>query len=61
MASGIQMNDKLKKPNSEEIFCANYFSVSGKTVNLYNALLYASLYKERDPMGSLKDFKAKMQ
>lgn len=61
MASGIQMNDKLKKPNSEEIFGANYFSVSGKTVNLYNALLYASLYKERDPMGSLKDFKAKMQ
>ena len=61
MASGIQMNDKLKKPNSEEIFGANYFSVSGKTVNLYNALLYASLYKERDPVGSLKDFKAKMQ
>jgi subtilisin family serine protease len=61
MASGIQMNDKLKKPNSEDVLGPNYFSNSGKTVNLYNALLYASLYKERDPMGSLKDFEAKMQ
>ena len=59
MASGIDMNEKLKKPNSEDILDPYSYSISGKTVNLYNALLYASNYKEKDPLGSLRKFKSK--
>ena len=59
MSSGIQMNDKLKQPDSDEILGRDSFSISGKTVNLYNALLYASIYKEKDPENSLKKFKSK--
>ena len=59
MASGIDMNEKLKKPNSEDILAPFSYSISGKTVNLYNALLYASNYKEKDPLGSLRKFKSK--
>ena len=59
MSSGIQMNDKLKQPDSDDILGRDSFSISGKTVNLYNALLYASIYKEKDPENSLKKFKSK--
>ena len=59
MASGINMNKTLKKPNSEEILDPSAFSVSGKTVNLYNALLYASTFKEKDRLGFLRKFKPK--
>jgi subtilisin family serine protease len=59
MASGINMNKTLKKPNSEEVLDPYSFSISGKTVNLYNALLYASTFKEKDPPGSLRKFKSK--
>ena len=40
MASGINMNKTLKKPNSEEILDPSAFSVSGKTVNLYLSLIH---------------------
>ena len=53
------MNDKLKQPDSDDILGRDSFSISGKTVNLYNALLYASIYKEKDPENSLKKFKSK--
>ena len=53
------MNDKLKKPDSDEILGRESFSITGKTVNLYNALLYASIYKEKNPENSLKKFKSK--
>ncbi len=59
MTSGIEMNDKLKKPDSDEILGRESFSITGKTVNLYNALLYASIYKEKNPENSLKKFKSK--
>ena len=59
MSSGIHMNDKLKQPDSDETLGPDSFSITGKTVNLYNALLYASIYKEKDPENSLKKFKSK--
>ena len=33
MSSGIQMNDKLKQPDSDDILGRDSFSISGKTVN----------------------------
>ena len=59
MASGVEMNDKLKSPNSEDVLVPSSFSKSGKTVNLYNALLYASIFKEKDQKGSLTKFNSK--
>tara|TARA_B110000444_G_C18845752_1_gene601865 strand:+ start:918 stop:2504 length:1587 start_codon:yes stop_codon:yes gene_type:complete len=59
MSSGVDMNKTLKKPKSDDILDPNSFSRSGKTVNLYNALLFASNYKEKDPLGFLRKFKSK--
>ena len=59
MASGIDMNKTLKKPNSEDVLDPYSFSITGKTVNLYNALIYASNYKEKNTLGFLRNFKSK--
>ena len=58
--SGINMNSKLKEPGSGNILEPSVMSITGKTVNLYNALIYASIYKKNDPEGSLKKFKSKL-
>ena len=42
LESGIQMYSSLKIPSSDNIETPNFFSKTGKLVNLYNALLYAS-------------------
>ena len=42
LESGIQMYSSLKIPSSENVETSNFFSKTGKLVNLYNALLYAS-------------------
>ncbi len=59
MSSGVDMNEKLNKPNSDDVLEPYSFSISGKTVNLYNALLFASSYKEKDPLGSLRKSKSR--
>jgi len=59
MESGIDMYKSLSKPNSEDVSDPKNFSKSGKTVNLYNALLLASEYKEKDPTGSIRKFKSR--
>jgi cell wall-associated protease len=59
MESGVDMSKSLSKPNSEDVSDRKNFSKSGKMVNLYNALLLASDFKERDPSGSIKKFKLK--
>ena len=56
--SGISMNEKLKEPGSENILEPNSMSATGKTVNLYNALIYASIFKKNDPKGSLNKYKS---
>ena len=56
--SGISMNKKLKEPGSENILEPNSMSLTGKTVNLYNALIYASIFKKNDPKGSLNKYKS---
>ena len=58
--SGINMNSKLKEPSSGNILEPSVMSITGKTINLYNALIYASIYKKNDPEGSLKKFKSKL-
>jgi len=59
MESGIEMYESLNKPNSEDVYSPKTFSKSGKTVNLYNALLLASDYNENDPSGSIRRFKSR--
>ncbi len=56
--SGISMNKKLKEPGSENILEPNSMSLTGKTVNLYNALIYASIFKKNNPKGSLNKYKS---
>ena len=56
--SGISMNKKLKEPGSENILEPNSMSLTGKTANLYNALIYASIFKKNDPKGSLNKYKS---
>lgn len=43
--SGIPLHSPVKDPESEKLVNANKLSKSGKLVNLYNALLYASSKK----------------
>lgn len=60
MESGVDMYKILNKPNSQETAKSESFSKSGKTVNLYNALLLSSIYKESDPSGSISKFRSKL-
>jgi subtilisin family serine protease len=42
LASGVPMYGELIVPSGEETYNPSFYSKSGKLVNLYNALLYAS-------------------
>tara|TARA_B100000767_G_scaffold272269_1_gene299574 strand:- start:477 stop:2087 length:1611 start_codon:yes stop_codon:yes gene_type:complete len=58
--SGVYMFDELTFSNSQELSKSKRFSKSGKTINLYNALLLASNYKEKNPKKSLMRYRSKL-
>jgi len=48
MNSGLPLFDRVKVPGSEKLLTPKKVSKSGKLINLYNALIYASKKKYYD-------------
>ena len=48
MDSGLPLFDRVKVPGSEKLLAPKKVSKSGKLINLYNALIYASNKKYYD-------------